>query len=103
MAVWGLGCVRRRLQRTLTLAQADWVRSRHSFRPTLMTRPASARSSGPSSRVRLRYRLWSPDIAAGAKRVIGIDRVPARLAIAEKECGAEVVNFDEHSCVLGQR
>ena len=33
----------------------------------------------------------------GAKRVIGIDRVPARLEIAKTLCGAEVINFDEVS------
>jgi len=33
----------------------------------------------------------------GAKRVIGIDRVPARLEKARNLCGAETINFDEVS------
>jgi len=33
----------------------------------------------------------------GAKRVIGIDRVPARLEKARDLCGAETINFDEVS------
>ena len=31
----------------------------------------------------------------GAERVIAIDRVPERLALAEEACGAETLNFDE--------
>ena len=31
----------------------------------------------------------------GAERVIAIDRVPARLAMARDECGAEAVNYEE--------
>jgi threonine dehydrogenase-like Zn-dependent dehydrogenase len=31
----------------------------------------------------------------GAERVIAIDRIPARLAMAREECGAEAVNYEE--------
>jgi threonine dehydrogenase-like Zn-dependent dehydrogenase len=36
----------------------------------------------------------------GAKRVIGIDNVPDRLAFAQKSSGIEVINFAEHTDVV---
>lgn len=42
---------------------------------------------------------WSK--LAGARRVIAIDRVPARLALAKK-MGCHVINFDEQSDVVSQ-
>ncbi|GFO53454.1 glutathione-dependent formaldehyde dehydrogenase [Geomonas sp. Red276] len=35
----------------------------------------------------------------GAGQVIGIDRFPDRLAMAKKECGAEIVNYEEGGVV----
>jgi len=36
----------------------------------------------------------------GAKRIIGIDAVPSRLAIAQERLGIEVINFKEHKDVV---
>ena len=36
----------------------------------------------------------------GASRVIGIDRVPERLAFAQEKAGIETINFAEHKDVV---
>ena len=36
----------------------------------------------------------------GAKRVIGIDCVPERLALAQEKSGIETINFKEHTDVV---
>lgn len=43
---------------------------------------------------------WSK--LAGARRVIGIDHVPARLALAKHKIGCDVINFDEVSDVVSE-
>jgi threonine dehydrogenase-like Zn-dependent dehydrogenase len=43
---------------------------------------------------------WSK--LAGARRVIAIDRVPARLALAKNKIGCEIINFEEISDVVSE-
>lgn len=39
-------------------------------------------------------------LAMGAKRVIGVDRVPERLAFAESKLGIETIDFSQHKDIV---